>query len=158
MIGLVCALAWALLAGPARTPPGTTHFVRSLECPDAFEFHHPSDWVAVFAAKMDDYDVDLYTLDVRAETRDFLVAAAENYFDFDRGKWVLLGRQGIQGEVEVVSTARWHRLQGVTSVGCSYERQGGYAGSAITPYSFFETTSTEYGRCGAKFSPRLRLR
>jgi hypothetical protein len=69
----------------------------------------------------------VYTLEVRVDQGSFLVVAADNFFDFVRGRWVILGRLGTKTDVDVVSTERWHGLRGVAAVGCHHV-DGGYAG------------------------------
>ena len=76
---------------------------------------------------MKEYNVDVYTLELGLETGDFLAVAANNAFDFVRGKWVTLGRQGMHTDAEVVLTERWHGLRGASTAGC-YHESGGYAG------------------------------
>jgi hypothetical protein len=78
---------------------------------------------------MEEWDVDVYTLEVAREKDEFLVAAARHFFDFIKGKWVTLGRHGIHGEAEALVTERWHGLKGDAVVGCYHEgKDGGYAG------------------------------
>ncbi len=125
--------------------PLTRHYSSPKQC--GFEFDYPGDWVAVplpddetawcrvrlrpndFAQQMEEYDVDVYTLEVGRAKGEFLEAAAHNFFDFVKGKWVVLGRQGIHGDAEIVVTERWNGLKGVAAVGCYHEGpDGGYAG------------------------------
>jgi len=134
---LGCLLVAAL---SAQFAPVSSHYT-SPEC--GFEFDYPGEWVASvasdkkpcrvrlrprdFAARMNDRDVDVYTLELGLEPGDFLAVAANNAFDFVRGKWVTLGRQGMHSDAEVVLTERWHGLRGASAAGC-YHEAGGYAG------------------------------
>jgi hypothetical protein len=132
----------ATLVLNVQAGPVTTHYISQKQC--GFEFDYPTDWVATplpddqptwcrvqlrpndFAKRMAESDVDLYTLEVSRYQGNFL-AAADQSFDFVKGKWVILGRQGMHTEAEVVVTDRWNGLKGVASVGC-YHDSGGYAG------------------------------
>jgi len=145
---LIRALASVLIAAGfiTQASPAPRHFSSSKEC--NFEFDYPGDWVVTpsdetircgvtlrpgdFANKMKEEDVDIYTLYVTAEHGDFLAIAADKGFDFVKGKWVLLGRQSMTTDAQVVATALWHGLRGVAATGCFSESRG-HAGLCERP-------------------------
>lgn len=141
-ISIVCILVVGALT--AQVPSASKHHRTPKHC--GFEFDYPSDWVITssddktcrvqlrpgdLSSRMKARDVDLYTLEVALEGRDFLYSAA-TYFDFIRGKWLVRGRQGATTDAEVVVTERWHGLRGTVAAGCHHE-SGGYAGLCESP-------------------------
>jgi hypothetical protein len=116
----------------------------------AYAFEYPQGWQVV---KNDDYvedpctttlrptdyakrmaennDVDLWTITIDVSGRSFLSMAGENGFDFN-GKWIVLGRMGIEGEAQITNANGWLILRGVATVGCGSEK-GGYAGLCEEP-------------------------
>ena len=129
-----------------QAQPVPNHYTSSREC--AFEFDYPSDWVIAstddqtscrvrlrprdFVDQMKDRDVDVYTLEVGPERGEFLAVAARNFFDFFRGKWVMLGRLGMRTDADVVTTDRWQGVRGIALVSC-FHSVGGNAGLCEEP-------------------------
>jgi hypothetical protein len=137
LISVICSVI--IGAQTLQVPAASKHHRTPKHC--GFEFDYPSGWVIHaedntcrvqlrprdFSNRMKKRDVDLYTVEVNLLGGDFLAAAAAEHFDFVRGKWVVLGRQGAATDAEVVLSERWHGLRGLAATGCHYE-SGGYAG------------------------------
>ncbi len=135
-------VVWAAVlgGGTVLSQPSGSRFVSDPRCERAFEFYHPVDWEVIdedweqpcvvrlrprdFAERMKQEDVDLFTVYVKAETKTFSEAAALNLFERSRGKWIVRGRQGAEGEAQAVSSKRWKGVRGTADVGCFHESGG----------------------------------
>ena len=144
LVDIVGSLLIGALSVQAQPVPN--HYTGSKEC--GFEFDYPSGWLIVstddptscrvrlrprdFVNRMNERDVDVYTLEVSPERGEFLEVAARNFFDFYRGNWVMRGRLGMRSVAEVVTIGQWHGVRGEAVVSC-FDVAGGNAGLCEEP-------------------------
>ncbi len=108
-----------------------------------YTFDYPESWQIVsqekrcavklrpldYEERMREYDVDLHTLVVDTLDADFLRAANEAGFDFDRGQWITRSRMGQAYGATVIHTDKWSGVRGIAIMGCYHTgTEGGYAG------------------------------
>jgi len=132
------------LLGTFALARNTSRHFKAVDC--GYEFDYPAEWTVEslppdkytscavrirpndFTKRIAKNDVDIYTVTVSVPGGGtFLDAASRNGFDFYKGEWVTVGRQGSRGEASVINTPEWSGLRGTADVGCHHEH-GGYAG------------------------------